>query len=153
MKKTFITSMPDHAGAFLAASRAIAEVGANITRVSYNKAVDTHTLFIDASGTERQLEEVTERLKAIGYIPNLTEDAQVMLLDFILKDVPGAVLPVLELISRYRFNISYINSQENGTGFQSFRMGLFVEKPRDIRAFLDEAAQLCEVHIVEYDKS
>lgn len=153
MKKTFITSMPDHAGAFLAASRAIAEVGANITRVSYNKAVDTHTLFIDASGTERQLEEVTERLKAIGYIPNLTEDAQVMLLDFILKDVPGAVLPVLELIGRYNFNISYINSQENGTGFQSFRMGLFVEKPRDIRAFLDEAAQLCEVHIVEYDKS
>lgn len=153
MKKTFITSMPDHAGAFLAASRAIAEVGANITRVSYNKAVDTHTLFIDASGTQAQLEDVTERLKAIGYIPNLAEDAQVMLLDFILRDVPGAVLPVLELIGRYQFNISYINSQENGTGFQSFRMGLFVENPRDIRSFLDEAAQLCEVHIVEYDKS
>lgn len=153
MKKTYITSMPDHAGAFLAASRVIAEAGANITRVSYNKAVDTHTLFIDASGTQAQLETVTERLRAIGYIPNLSEDAQVMLLDFILRDVPGAVLPVLELISRYAFNISYINSQENGTGFQSFRMGLFVENPRDIRQFLDEAAQLCEVHIVEYDKS
>lgn len=153
MKKTYITSMPDHAGAFLAASRAIAEAGANITRVSYNKAVDTHTLFIDASGTPEQLKTVTERLTAIGYIPNLREDAQVMLLDFILRDVPGAVLPVLELISRYAFNISYINSQENGTGFQSFRMGLFVENPRDIRRFLDEAAQLCEVHIVEYDKS
>ena len=129
MKKTYITSMPDHSGAFLAASRAIAEAGANITRVSYNKAVDTHTLFIDASGTEKQLAEVTEKLRAIGYIPNLSEDAQVMLLDFILKDVPGAVLPVLELISRYRFNISYINSQENGTGFQSFRMGLFTSRP------------------------
>ena len=153
MKKTYITSMPDHSGAFLAASRIIAEAGANITRVSYNKAVDTHTLFIDASGTPAQLAAVTEKLTAIGYIPNLSDNARVMLLDFILRDVPGAVLPVLELISRYAFNISYINSQENGTGFQAFRMGLFVENPRDIQRFLDEAAQLCEVHIVEYDQS
>ena len=57
MKKTFITTMPDHAGAFLAASRAIAEIGANITRVSYNKAVDSHTLFIDVDGDEKELEK------------------------------------------------------------------------------------------------
>ena len=46
MKKTYITTMPDHVGAFLKASRCIAALGINITRVSYNKAVDMHTLFI-----------------------------------------------------------------------------------------------------------
>ena len=54
MKKTFITSMPDQAGAFLAAGRIIAAAGGNITRVSYNKAVDTHMLFLDVSGDEAQ---------------------------------------------------------------------------------------------------
>ena len=153
MKKTFITTMPDHAGAFLAASRIIAGVGANITRVSYNKAVDTHTLFIDAAGTAEQLAVIAERLTAIGYIQNQDGDARVMLLDFVLRDVPGAVQPVLELIDRYRFNISYINSQENGTDFQNFRMGLLIERPEEIKSFLEEAAQLCELHIVDYDGS
>ena len=55
MKKTFVTNMPDHIGAFLQASRALAALGVNIARVSYNKAVDSRTLFIDASGTAEQL--------------------------------------------------------------------------------------------------
>ena len=48
MKKTYITTMPDQIGAFLKASECCAGLGINITRVSYNKAVDSHTLFIDA---------------------------------------------------------------------------------------------------------
>ena len=139
MKQTFITSMPDEAGAFLAATRIIAEVGANITRVSYNKAVDTHTLFIDAAGTEAQLRDIAERLNAIGYIHNQPDEARVMLLDFVLPDHPGALQPVLELIDAFHFNISYISSQENGSGFQDFKMGLFIEDPRAVRDFLNRA--------------
>jgi len=67
MKKTFITKMPDEAGAFLEASRIISSVGANITRVSYNKAVDTHTLFIDVEGSKNQLEHIAQGLAGIGY--------------------------------------------------------------------------------------
>ena len=52
MKKTYVTSMPNHIGAFLKASKCFSALGINITRVSYNKAVDSHTLFIDAEGTE-----------------------------------------------------------------------------------------------------
>ena len=46
MKKTYVTTMPDHVGAFLKASRCMAALGLNITRVSYNKAIDIHTLFV-----------------------------------------------------------------------------------------------------------
>ena len=56
MKKTFITQVPDKSGAFLKASRIIAEAGGNITRVSYNKAIDLHMLFIEVSATEEQLQ-------------------------------------------------------------------------------------------------
>lgn len=46
VKKTFATLMPDKAGAFLEAAKVFSSLGLNITRVSYNKAVDTHMLFV-----------------------------------------------------------------------------------------------------------
>ena len=62
--------MPDHIGAFLKASRCFASLGINITRVSYNKAVDSHTLFLDAEGPEEQLKKADLELKNIGYLQN-----------------------------------------------------------------------------------
>lgn len=49
MRKTYVTKMPDKAGAFLLSSKIIAAAGGNIVRVNYNKAVDLHTLFIEVS--------------------------------------------------------------------------------------------------------
>ena len=153
MNKTYITTMPDHAGAFLQASRIIASAGGNITRVSYNKAVDTHTLFLDVAGSAEQLAIISAGLEQLGYIHDGDDGRRVLLLSFLLVDEPGALLPVLELIRRYDFNISYINSQSNGQGYQDFRMGLFIENPQDIRRFLNEATRLCEAHIIDYDES
>lgn len=153
MKKTFITKMPDQSGAFMEASRIISSVGANITRVSYNKAVDMHTLFLDVSGTKRQLDVVSEGLKELGYIQKMDENARVLLLEFMLRDEPGTVLPVLELIHQYQFNISYISSHENDTGYQPFKMGLFIEDPAAIQDFLEKASALCEIRVIDYDES
>ena len=58
VKKTFITHMPDKAGAFLSASRIISTAGGNITRVSYNKAIDLHMLFIEVSADAAQLRQI-----------------------------------------------------------------------------------------------
>ncbi|MEA4965331.1 MAG: Zn-dependent hydrolase [Oscillospiraceae bacterium] len=153
MKKTFTTVMPDQVGAFLAASEIFAALQLNITRVSYNKAVDTHMLFIEAEGDAAALEQAAASLEAIGYLQDGKNSGRVILLEFRLRDRPGAVRPVLELISRFRFNISYISSQENGTGHQHFRMGLFVEGGEDISRFLRQVTQLCDVRILHYDPS
>ena len=48
MKKTYATSMPNHIGSFLKASKCFAALGINITRVSYDKAVDSHTMLFRA---------------------------------------------------------------------------------------------------------
>ena len=125
MKKTYITTMPNHIGAFLKASECFAELGVNITRVSYNKAVDSHTLFIDAEGSEEQLQKADQLLTKIGYLHASDHDKSVVLLEFMLVDRPGSVTEVLRLIDSYRLNISYISSQENGSDYQAFKMGLF----------------------------
>ena len=153
MKKTYVTTMPDHIGAFLKASRCFAQLGVNITRVSYNKAVDSHTLFIDAEGTREQLERADEMLTEIGYLRSPAADKSVILLEFRLRDVPGAVTDILTLIDEFRFNISYISSQENGSDHQLFKMGLFVDDPARIAQFMARAETICPVRPIDYNRA
>ena len=80
MKKTYVTTMPDHIGAFLKASRCFAALDLNITRVSYNKAVDSHTLFIDAEGAPEKLAMADAQLAQIGYLQSSRHDQRVLLL-------------------------------------------------------------------------
>ncbi len=153
MKKTYITTMPDQIGAFLKASECFAGLGINITRVSYNKAVDSHTLFIDAEGEAGQLEKADLELTKIGYLQTDKNENGVVLLEFMLPDVPGSVTEVLRLIHGYRLNISYISSQENGSAYQAFKMGLFVDREETLTAFLKEAQELCPVRVLDYNRS
>ena len=153
MKKTYITTMPDHIGAFLKASECFAKLGINITRVSYNKAVDSHTLFIDAEGDAEKLKQADEMLTWIGYLKSPDQEKSIVLLEFMLEDKPGSVTEVLRLIDRYRLNISYISSQENGTDYQAFKMGLFVDDEKNLKSFLSEAGKLCVIRMIDYDHS
>ena len=153
MKKTYVTSMPNHIGAFLKASKCFFALAINITRVSYNKAVDSHTLFIDAEGTEEQLKKADTELQGIGYLQSNTNKTSIVLIEFCLRDIPGSVTNVLTLISEYNFNISYISSQENGTDYQYFKMGLCVDDYDKISEFLKEAEKLCRVRVIDYNSS
>ena len=153
MKKTYVTSMPNHIGAFLKASKCFSQLNINITRVSYNKAVDSHTLFIDAEGTEEQLKKADIELEKIGYLQSDTNKTSIVLVEFRLSDVPGSVTSVLELINKFNFNISYISSQENGTDYQYFKMGLYVEDYDKVSEFLKEAEKLCKVRVIDYNSS
>lgn len=145
--------MPNHIGAFLKASKCFSKLGINITRVSYNKAVDSHTLFIEVDGDEAQLEKANEKLKEIGYLPNGEEQSKIVLLAFRLKDEPGSVTNVLELISKFNFNISYISSQENGSDYQQFKMGLYVCEQNALSEFLNQAEKICKVELIDYNNT
>ena len=151
MKKTYITTMPNHIGAFLKASRCFAELGINITRVSYNKAIDSHTLFIDAEGTEEQLSQAELQLTEIGYLKSDKSGKSIVLVECCLKDVPGSVTDILELITEFDINISYISSQENGTDYQLFKLGLFVDDTDKISGFIESAEKICRVRIIDYN--
>lgn len=153
MKKTYITNMPNHIGAFLKASECLAKLGINITRVSYNKAVDSHTLFIDAEGDETALKKADLELEKIGYLQNTKTETSIVLLEFTLADHPGSVTEILRLINDFQLNISYISSQENGTEYQAFKMGLFIGDERKLNDFLEKARELCPIRILDYNHS
>ena len=151
MKRSYMTTMPDKSGAFLKASRIILAHGGNITRCNYNKAVDTHTLFVDVEADEAAQSAIQQELEQAGYFAQSAPHAKVVLTEFELLDRPGAVLPILEVLGRHNINISYISSQENGSGKQFFKMGLYIDEPSVIENLLRELSTLCPVRILQYD--
>ena len=152
MKKTFITSIPDEPGSFLKPTKIISNLGLNITRVSYNNSIDTNILFIDVDGKESKINEAYELLKNDDILFK-QDNSNVMLMEFKLLDEPNSLVPILELISEFNFNISYISSQENNTEYQDFKMALFIDNPDKVDEFLKEATRLCTVRIINYDKT
>lgn len=144
--------MPDRIGAFLEANRCVAELGLNITRVSYNKAIDVHTLFIEVEGEPDRLQLAEEKLAELGYLQDDRYRGSVLLVEFRLKDEPGTLRPVLELIRQHEFNISFISSQADGSEYQNFKMGLFVENGREVSDFMHNAAMLSDIRIIDYNR-
>ena len=151
MRKTYITRMPDEAGAFLIASKHISECGGNIVRVNYNKAIDTHTLFIEVAADEDQHARITERLREVGYLADGVDVGQILMVVLKIPNEPGAITPVLDLLNRYHVNIPYISSQENGTPYQDFKMGLLIEDTTEVTRLIEDISRLCEVKILDYE--
>lgn len=151
MTKTYITNMPDKAGEFLKASQVICKHHGNITRVSYNRALDTNTLFIDVSAEEKHMKDITCELKTLGYLDKSVKETKVILIQLKLRDVPGSVQPVLEILDQYHVNISYMSSQSNSTDYQYFKMGILIENSSEIKKVLDALSRYCEVKILQYD--
>ncbi len=152
MKMTFTAALPDQEGVFEKAAQVIAAAGGNITRASYNRAIDNHTLFIEIEGTEIQIEQAKNGLESLGYL-GFQSPKGVALLEFKIKDEPGALLPILRQVRKFGFNISYVNFHGDGGEFQRFRMGVLVEDQEALSQFIRRVSAMCEVRAVEYDKS
>ena len=150
-EKSYVTSLPDKTGAFMLASKIIARHGGNIVRASYNKAVDLHTLFIDVEATEEGLVKITRELEQVGYLNENIPEVRVVVAMVRMPDVAGAALPVLKILDRYDISISYINTNTDDSGYQSFKMGLLIEKPDLIKLVLDEVGEIYPIDILDYD--
>ncbi len=151
MNKTYVTTLPDHVGAFLQASRRLTDLGINISRLSYNKAVDTHTLFIEVSGTPEDLAKADQCLKEIGYLQKEDGGQSIVLLEFRLHDRPGVLPELLELIQIFGFNITYMSFQEKKSEYQIFKVGLFVDNHERMDEFLSEAGTRYDVRVIDYN--
>ena len=152
-RKSFVTNMPDKSGAFLRASKIIANYGGNIVRVSYNKAVDPHMLFLDIVASKDNLCKIEKSLLDIGYLNEKITETRVIEVSIRIPDKPGAVLPVLEILNKYDINISYLNSCSGDGAFQDFKMGLLIENPLIIKTLLDDISKIYQINIIQCDSN
>lgn len=152
MKKSFMTNMPDKSGAFLQAAQIILRHGGNITRANYNKAIDIHTLFVDVEAEPEALQAMESDLTKAGFLSSTGSQAKIVLMEAEVPDQPGALVPLLEVVNRYQISISYMSAQVSpAASRQSYKMGLYIEKPGLISTLLEELSKLCPVRIIQYD--
>jgi len=144
--------MPDKPGAFMRAVKAISKHNGNIIRVSFNKAVDFHTLFVEVRADDDALERISEELLTLGYLKNELSVSKVVVVNIKIDDGPGRLYPVLKILDRYDINISYMNSIEHGGTYQNFKMGLLIEDPRIVKNVLDDISELYPIDIMDYNE-
>jgi hypothetical protein len=127
--QTFVTHMPDKPGAFMTAVKAISRHNGNIIRVSFNKAVDFHTLFVEVRADDDALERISEELLTLGYLKNELSVSKVVVVNIKIDDGPGRLYPVLKILDRYDINISYMNSSNTAAHTRISRWG-FLSRTR-----------------------
>ena len=149
-RKTFVTITPNRTGAFLVSAKIIAKHQGNIVRVSYNKAVDLHTLFIDVEASEEALKCIGHELDEIGYLSGKLPEINVVMIEIRIPDKAGALIPVLEILNRFEINISYINSIEESGDYQDFAMGLLMDNPGLINRLLNQIGEMYPVKVTGY---
>lgn len=146
--RTFTTRTPDKPGAFMLACKVIMDHDGNIVRVSFNKGVN---LFIEVYATREQLNAIDKELSEISYVDYMPKEPMILVMDVRIKDVPGALYPVLKVIDKYDVNISYLNSKAENRDYQNFNIGMEVERPEISKKILDEVATIYPLDVVSYN--
>lgn len=150
LNRTFATKLPDRPGAFMLASKIIMKHNGNIVRVSYNKADNLNTLFVEVKASSEDLDIIEKEFNSIKYLKDETPEEQIVVVNIKMKDEPGILYPVLEIFDRYDINLSYLNSNTENGEFQNFKIGLIIEKPEIVKHVLDDICDLYQVDVVSY---
>lgn len=148
-KRTFTTRTPDKPGAFMLACKVIMENGGNITRVSYKRG--GLNLFIEVQATRQQLNAIEKGLTEISYVDYQPRIPIVLVMEVKIRDTPGMLFPVLEIIDKYDVNISYLNSRAENRDYQYFKIGMEVKDPTISKKILDEVSEIYLLNVVQYN--
>ncbi|MBR0471538.1 MAG: hypothetical protein IJI98_02440 [Methanosphaera sp.] len=149
--KTLILRLEDRSGHLLEVSKIISTHNANITRLSYNKVVDQHTVFIEVYADEKDITNLTNELKEKNYLLQHSSEEVDALITLQIIDIPGTVTNILEVFEKYDVNISYVNTQENNTSYQYCKIGLYAANSERIQTVLDEISTFCKIVSINYD--
>lgn len=163
MHRSYVLVLDDRPGSFLAAERLFAARGLDVKRLSYNKVIDIHTLFVEAEGDRESLDAVEEDLARSKLLPGQKTMGKVVLLEFELPDAKGSLVPFLELVERYGFSLSYLNARASGyhdekakeegaSRAEIVRAGVQVDDPARLEVFMDDVQEVCPCREAEAGK-
>lgn len=149
--KTFILRLEDRSGHLLEVSEIISSHNANITRLSYNKVVDQHAVFVEVYADNDDIEALKNELEEKKYLLEQGSEEVDVLITLQIIDIPGTVTNILKVFEKYDVNISYVNTQENDTSYQYCKIGLYASSSKLIQAVLDEISGFCKITSINYD--
>ena len=115
--------------------------------------IDGFPIFVEGACPEDKLKEADIKLTEIGYLNRQDTEANIVLFEFSLPNRAGSITQVLELTCEFGFNISYISAQDSSTGYQTLKMGLYVDDVNSTTEFIERAEEICPVRVIDYNQS
>ena len=148
MDKSLALVLPDRPGVLREVMHILSSHDVDVLRMSYNRVIDIHALFLDVWGTSLNLDEAEEELRAWKFLPGQRDVGVVRLLDLELEDELSSIEPVLALVERHELNITYLNVQTDSGEDSRTQIGLFVHDPAEFEQLLEDLQGCCKVRLV-----
>lgn len=149
----FIAKMPDAPGALQKAAEVIKRHGGNITRIHYDREIDSNTVFFEINAEGEEYERILEELKRIGYLQTSLEPTKILKLNVYLPHRPGALLEFLNHTTGARANIAFLDFDDKGTHPDRLTVTLRLEEKEAVESFLEHAKSTYRLEVLEYDPS
>lgn len=148
MEKSLALALPDRSGSLREVIRVLSSHDVSLLRMSYNRVVDVHALFLDVFGTVAAIQAAEEELRAWRFFPGQREVGDVWLVDLALGDDLAALEPVLAIVEQQELNITFVDVRTDSSDGCIVRLSLYVTDPQQLAAFLNGVAKLCDYRVV-----
>jgi len=150
-KIPFILRMPDRPGELHKAAEAIKKHKGNILRVSYDRNIDTETVFFEVSASPSDEERIKEELLSAGYLQTSLKARNQLKLRISLPNRTGALHDFLDGIKEYRPNVAFLDFDEKT--HDKLTITLNLEDAGMISRLLDAIKDSYRIEVLEYDAS
>ncbi|OPY36705.1 MAG: Metallo-beta-lactamase superfamily protein [Methanoregula sp. PtaU1.Bin051] len=150
-KYSFITRMPDEAGALHLAAAIIRKYNGNINRLQFDRRIDPATVFFEVTTEETSYDAITRELAAIGYLQ--TSIQPISFLKFYI-DVPnrsGALDEFLRYTTEAGANIAFIDFDDAGRHPGRLTVSLHVGPGAG--TLMEQIKSKYRMEILEYDNT
>ena len=148
MEKSLALVLPDRPGVLREVMRIFSDHGVSVQRMSYNRVVDIHALFVDTWGTSEELSAVEEELRAWRFLPGQRNVGEVRLIELGLGDDLSLMGAILALVDRLELNITYIDIITDSTQSSKAQLGIYVRDQELLDQLLGELQTLCQARLV-----
>ncbi|MDD1661387.1 MAG: MBL fold metallo-hydrolase [Methanomicrobiales archaeon] len=110
----FITRVPDEPGSLQKAAAVITECHGNINRVHYDRRIDPSTVFFEVTAGEEMAEQITRRLRSLGFLQSSLPSPGVLKFSVHLPHRTGALHEFLDHTTAAGANIAFADFDDTG---------------------------------------
>ena len=144
--------MPDEPGALHKAADIIRKYTGNINRIQFDRRIDPGTVFFEVTAEEREYEQITAELAAIGYLQTSIKSLNFLkFYVFIPQHRPGTLLEFLDITTSAGANIAFIDFDDKGRHPDRLTVSLNLEQSTVVENLLDQLKSRYRLEILEYD--
>lgn len=148
MEKSMVLVLPDRAGKLREVLRIFSENQVALLRISYNRVVDIHTLFVDVRGTSAALSRAEEELRAWRFMLGQRSTGEICLLEVRTNNDLSVLHTALDLINRNELNITYVDARVDDMHTEVAQIGVFAKKRARLSTLLKDLKAVCDVRVV-----